>query len=291
MKEGTENKIKFKRLQRRLGLSLWECKGLLESIWNLTAQNTPRGDIGSLSNEDIASAIEWKGDADELITALSEGWLDECSVHRYVVHDWADHCPNYIKGNLAKYGKSVIAGPIEEATREAQEQPARESPKPSEEPPNIKSTLTTVLIRANPSQSMPYRAEPVSDGDGADGDFISVSEDEWPPLRDECNRVLKVVSIGKGGKPRDDCELIVKAVILQAKSEIPESAYAGALDHVKGQAAQRKARNPGALFHTALKVRCHDKGVNLRLLLGRVRIPPWLEPTIEKLSKPPPVSA
>ena len=71
MKAGTDSKSKFKKLQRRLGLNLWQCTGLLETIWQVVARDTPRGDIGRLTNEDIAATIEWQGDEDELIAAGS----------------------------------------------------------------------------------------------------------------------------------------------------------------------------------------------------------------------------
>lgn len=103
MKAGTESKLKFKKLQRRLNLKLWECVGILETLWHVTSGNTPRGDIGKMSNEDIAAALEWHGNADDLIAILVETkWLARHSVHRLVVHDWSDHAPNYVKGNLVK---------------------------------------------------------------------------------------------------------------------------------------------------------------------------------------------
>lgn len=106
MKAGTETKLKFKALKRKLGLSLWQITGLLESLWRATEHNSPAGDIGKLTNDEIASAIEWEGDANDLISALVEfRWLDPDTDFRLVVHDWSDHAPNYLKGAFAKHGK------------------------------------------------------------------------------------------------------------------------------------------------------------------------------------------
>ena len=58
MKQNTETKLKFKKLQWRLNLRLWETTGLLEALWGVTISNAPRGDIGRLSNEEIAALIE-----------------------------------------------------------------------------------------------------------------------------------------------------------------------------------------------------------------------------------------
>jgi len=303
MKSGTENKLKFKQLKSRLALREFECGGLLDALWRFTKTNAPDGNVGRFTAEEIAVWIDWGGDPEQLLSELIKcKWIDRVGDTLFV-HDWWDHCEDTVHRQLAKAqqyfadGKMPKLHKLEQKDRIQAEaffskNPPPVRPESAQGPPSETKPLPLPLpIPSRTVADTEAGSGGSDDGHGSDGDFISVSEDEWPPLRDECNRVLKVVSIGKGGKPRDDCELIVKAVILQAKSEIPESAYAGALDHVKGQAAQRKARNPGALFHTALKVRCHDKGVNLRLLLGRVRIPPWLEPTIDKLSRAPPVSA
>jgi hypothetical protein len=99
MKAGTESKLKFAGLKRQLKLPFWQVIGVLEAIWHTTLRNAPAGDIGKLSNEEIAAAIEWDGDADELIAALVKArWLDVDTEFRLVVHDWSDHCPNYLKG-------------------------------------------------------------------------------------------------------------------------------------------------------------------------------------------------
>lgn len=109
MKTGTERLLKFRRLKARLGMSTWQAKGILDSIWDVCAECTPRGDLGRLSNADIAFSIEYSGDADALIQALvAEEWLDIYArdpVVRFVVHDWADHCPEYIKKRVYRSGK------------------------------------------------------------------------------------------------------------------------------------------------------------------------------------------
>lgn len=88
MKRSGLNHPKVKRLARRIKAPLWAARGLMESIWHATAVHHPRGDIGKWSNESIADAVDWDDDPDDLITALiGAGLLDECPVHRLVVHD------------------------------------------------------------------------------------------------------------------------------------------------------------------------------------------------------------
>lgn len=106
VKTGTESKLKFKQLKRRLNLRHWQVVGLLEAIWRATEGNAPEGDIGRFTNDEIASAIEWEGDADDMISALVEcRWLDADDYYRLVVHDWPEHAPNHLKGAFEKHKK------------------------------------------------------------------------------------------------------------------------------------------------------------------------------------------
>ena len=106
MKTGTTAKSKFKKLKRRLGLPLCQVVGILESLWLTTYSDAPDGDIGRMSNEDIAAAIEFDGDPDALIAALADsGWLDRSERFRLIVHHWSQECANFHKGNYRRHGK------------------------------------------------------------------------------------------------------------------------------------------------------------------------------------------
>lgn len=103
MKEGTENKLKFKQLQRRLGLRLWQARGLLDTLWAFCKANCPAGDIGRFTNEEIAIGLDWEGDHDALVDALvATRWLDEHDLHRLIVHDWHEHCEDTVHKLLAR---------------------------------------------------------------------------------------------------------------------------------------------------------------------------------------------
>ena len=129
MKSGTENKLKFKALKRRLGLPLWQVIGLLETLWRVTNDNAPAGDIGKLTNEEIAAAMEWAGEADELVCVLIEHrWLDEDSEFRLVVHDWSHHVSNFIKGNFVQHKKQFADQVAKERARESAKDVPRDIP-------------------------------------------------------------------------------------------------------------------------------------------------------------------
>jgi hypothetical protein len=109
MKRQAIGHTKMKRLCRRLGIPQWQAVGLLESIWHLTAKEAPRGNIGKLSNEDIAFAIDYRGDESELIEALvHSGWLDRDPVERLLVHDWHEHADDAVQMKLAR-GRQYFA--------------------------------------------------------------------------------------------------------------------------------------------------------------------------------------
>lgn len=88
--------------------------GLLERLWHTTCNNAPRGDIGSLNNIDIAEMIGWHGDADQIISVLVDiKWIDIHPQFRLTIHDWHEHAPAFIKGNVKRMGGFVTyqAGP------------------------------------------------------------------------------------------------------------------------------------------------------------------------------------
>lgn len=106
MKVAAQELLKFKKLKRRLGLPQWGVIGVLESLWLFTQRNCPEGDVGRFDNEDIAAGIDWDGDPDALICDLTDtGWLDADPVHRLIVHDWQEHAPTWVSGNLRRNGR------------------------------------------------------------------------------------------------------------------------------------------------------------------------------------------
>ena len=94
---------KYAKLARCLGIDESWAVGIVESLWRCTDQEAPAGDIGKLSNEDIACAIHCSLDADRLVEALiSARWLDRHPRFRLVIHDWPEHCEDAIHRRLAR---------------------------------------------------------------------------------------------------------------------------------------------------------------------------------------------
>lgn len=111
MKKEAWDSPKLKRLCRRLKLPRWAGVGILESVWRFTAMNAPRGDIGRFSDADIAEGIDWRGEPYRLVDALrAEGWVDPHPTVRFVIHDWNEHAPDYVKKSLKRQGLTFICG-------------------------------------------------------------------------------------------------------------------------------------------------------------------------------------
>lgn len=109
MKRGTDLLLKFKKLKMQLRMPLWQVKGLLQSLWDFTAENALEGNIGRWTNEEIALGIEWEGDPDELIRVLvATRWVDAHPADRLVIHDWQEECEDYIKKRLTRKRQSVV---------------------------------------------------------------------------------------------------------------------------------------------------------------------------------------
>lgn len=156
MKEGTESNVKFKKLKRRLNLREWETIGVLEAIWKLTRTSCPAGDIGKFSNEDIAAAIEWSGDADELIGCLVAcGWIDEDEEFRLIIHDWSDHVPTYLKGNFAKHNKQFANEVAKQRAKQVAKQPANEAAEHVATKPSLVKPSQAESSQANVISSEP----------------------------------------------------------------------------------------------------------------------------------------
>lgn len=115
-------------LASRLGCSRPEALGFLTLLWDFTSEYVTRGDLGRFPDGSIERYCDWTGEPGKLISCLiSAGWVDEHSEHRLIIHDWADHCEQWVRAKVAKMGTKLVG----EATREATQEPTRE---PTREP-------------------------------------------------------------------------------------------------------------------------------------------------------------
>jgi len=113
MKRGTDLKLKFRLLQRKLTLSSWEAKGLLQALWDFTAENAQRGDVGRFTDDEIAAGLDWdRCPGRELVEALvSTRWIDTHPDHRLVVHNWHAHCEDWVLKRVHRAGQLFASLP------------------------------------------------------------------------------------------------------------------------------------------------------------------------------------
>lgn len=110
---GTLTHRKTRRLAKLLKLPLPCALGIMEALWHVTAEQTPDGAIGRLSNQDIADEMFWDGDADMMVEALvGAGLIDESADHRLIVHDWPDHADDATHMRMARSLKRFADGSI-----------------------------------------------------------------------------------------------------------------------------------------------------------------------------------
>lgn len=94
----------------RLGVSLPTALGHLELLWAFTGKLAAQGNIGKWPDGAIARACHWLGDPEVFLQSLLQSrLLNAHTVHRYLVHDWADHAPRWVRAKLAKAGLQYIS--------------------------------------------------------------------------------------------------------------------------------------------------------------------------------------
>lgn len=112
MKREAFGHAKFRLVARDLGLPVFSVYGLVVAIWNTTAVRFPRGDIGRLTDEEIATEIEGcEIDPERLVEVLvRRRLLDRHPEHRLVVHDWHEHADDAVHYKLARAGVDFANG-------------------------------------------------------------------------------------------------------------------------------------------------------------------------------------
>jgi DnaD/phage-associated family protein len=83
---------KTKKLARKLGISVVTAVGHLHFLWWWAMDYAKDGDLSKYEAGDIADAVLWDGDEDELIGALIEArFLDKTESGGVVIHDWRQY--------------------------------------------------------------------------------------------------------------------------------------------------------------------------------------------------------
>lgn len=95
---------KLKKLMRLLRITRAEAVGHLHLLWWWSWFYSREGSLAGYGAEEIADAADWKGDAQEFVTALlscgrdkGKGFLEHDALGDLYIHDWPEYAGKYIE--------------------------------------------------------------------------------------------------------------------------------------------------------------------------------------------------
>jgi len=141
--------------------------GHLHALWHTVLEQQEDGDLSRWSDQLIAQAAQWDGDATEFVTRLRErGWIDG-----HLVHDWIDYVGPYLtkkysSGNVErlkeiwlkhgyKYGKGNGKFAKQTASRKRADSEQKASRTRAESDPK-----SAIPFPSLPNPSSPFPSEP-----------------------------------------------------------------------------------------------------------------------------------
>ena len=118
MLDGAFTSPKIRRLAAILEIPWPHALGLAGLLWRFAAKHAPTGEVGRHDDEEIATALEWPGDAVDLVAALARCRLLDAvdGPARLLVHDWPEHAPRYVSATLKRRGEDFSANYRHETT-------------------------------------------------------------------------------------------------------------------------------------------------------------------------------
>lgn len=152
----------------RLGVSRPTALGHLELLWAFTGKHAAQGDIGKWPDGAIARACDWMGDPQSFLQSLLQsGLIDAHPEHRYVIHDWNEHAPRWVRAKLAKLQLDFVT--------------------PSGKPEIIEATVVATAERTNERSSADcssdsVRVEKCREEKGREGRRARARDTESPPV-------------------------------------------------------------------------------------------------------------
>jgi len=163
MKRDALNHPKMLDLASTLNCTRAQAIGIMTLLWDMCATFTPRGDIGKLRNGSISRSCDWHENPDEFIQALLDtGWLEAHDSHRLIVHDWPDHCEQWVKLKMQRLKIDFLDSynrlkmPAEPSAEPSADGSASRDPNPN---PNLALTKPSL---ANPKPTPNLDARPES---------------------------------------------------------------------------------------------------------------------------------
>lgn len=250
-------------LMARLGINRREAVGLLDLLIDWAIDYAPRGDIGKWSNGVIAGAVDWNGDADDLVEHLvGAGWIDRNSEYRLIIHDWPLHTPQFLRAKLKKLGLSFLpCYSVAEPSTEPDNNPV-EASKVS----NGESVEPTIPPLSSPPLPSPPAAAAAATRKAAAAAVVDSAE--WEQAKPLGNRIRDVLHPDKARWPKpDEWRWMAKVAVLGIRYG-PEW-YEPAFEALKNGKPQSRL----AVFKHVLDDECQRRNTRLNRELSKVDIP------------------
>ena len=100
---------KTKKLARRLGVSLPAAVGYLHYLWWWALDFAQDGILDKYDNDDIADALLWDGDPDQLIEALIHSGYIDTDGDVLTIHDWHDYAGKLLERRVKDRERKAAA--------------------------------------------------------------------------------------------------------------------------------------------------------------------------------------
>lgn len=153
MKQNTHRNIKMLKLAAAIHRPIPYCVGTLHLLWETAGQVAPQGDIGKYPTEWIEATLCWDGKRGALVEALLIcGWLDLDARGVPIIHDWHEHCEQYVKARLERSHLPFLS--IQTDAGKMRTQHIRDA-----------YVVRTTACRAVPRRATPSRAAPSRERD------------------------------------------------------------------------------------------------------------------------------
>lgn len=99
-----------------LGIKRPTAIGHLELLWAFVGKHAPQGNIGKHPDGAIAKACDWSGKPERFIEGLLRaGFIETHDSHRYLVHDWHEHAPGWVRAKLKGLRQEFLRSPMSTA--------------------------------------------------------------------------------------------------------------------------------------------------------------------------------
>ncbi len=203
---------KVERFADELDIRLREAWGMLDRLFGLTQQYAERGGIGRVfTDKQLARRLDWTGEGERpeiLIQALeSAGFIDSHPVHRFVVHDWPEHAPEYTKKKCrGANGKPGVGWAEDDKPTESQSNDSDRN-ETEMKPEDSGDDTDSVQIKTGPSlpsPSLPSPSVSMSSPSGSDPppeSRVSKSRKREPPDPEDLEDARHLARLVQGRYP------------------------------------------------------------------------------------------